>query len=141
MEAFEEAVRASRHPVCYNGNLFSAEDYERFTGRFPEIQSVMLGRGLIANPGLVRELQGEKHLSREDLQKFHSTVYNAYKRTRLGEVNTLFKMKELWAYMGQMFAEDERSVKKIRKAKSDSEYVTAVQNLFASCEMNGIYRG
>lgn len=141
MEAFAEAVRISRHPVCYNGNLFSLKDYEQFTGCFPEIQSVMLGRGLIANPGLVRELQGEKPLNPEELQKFHSTVYDAYRGTPLGEVNTLFKMKELWSYMGQMFMEGERPVRKIRKAKNDSEYVTAVQNLFTSCEMNGIYRG
>ncbi|MDY2627363.1 MAG: tRNA-dihydrouridine synthase family protein [Lachnospiraceae bacterium] len=141
MEAFAEAFQVSRHPVCYNGNLFSWEDYEQFTDQFPEIQAVMLGRGLIANPALVRELQGEKSLDKEELYRFHSAVYGAYGKTSLGEVNTLFKMKELWSYMGQLFPDGEHAVRKVRKARNDSEYVQAVQKLFTSCEMNGNYRG
>lgn len=141
MDAFAEAVQASRHPVCYNGNLFSAEDYEQFANRFPEIQAVMLGRGLIADPALVRELQGGACLDREELRRFHNAVFGAYRSTALGEVNTLFKMKELWSYMGQLFSGDERMTRKIRKAGSDSEYLSAVEKLFISSEMNGSYRG
>lgn len=141
MEAFAKALQASRHPVCYNGNLFSKEDYEQFADHFPEIQSVMLGRGLIADPALVRELQGGAGLEREELHRFHSAVFRAYRSTDLGEVNTLFKMKELWAYMGQLFTGDERMIRKIRKSGNDSEYLRAVENLFTVCEMNGGYRG
>lgn len=141
MEAFAEAVGVCRHPVCYNGNLFSGEDYKQFISSFPDIQAVMLGRGLIANPGLVRELQENSPLKQEELQRFHSAVYGAYRKTALGEMNTLFKMKELWAYMGQMFADGERPVRKIRKARNGSEYTAAVEKLFSSCEMNGKYHG
>ena len=141
MEAFAEAVQMSRHPVCYNGNLFSAKDYEQFVGKFPGIQSVMLGRGLIANPGLVREIQNGSPLNKEEMQKFHDAIYKAYRGTVLGEVNTLFKMKELWSYMGQMFAEGERAVKKIRKARNEADYIIAVQNLFTGFDMNGTYGG
>lgn len=141
MDAFARAIRISRHPVCYNGNLFSMEDYEQFTNRFPQIQAVMLGRGLIADPALVRELQGGAGLEREELRRFHSAVFGAYRSTALGEVNTLFKMKELWSYMGQLFTEDERMIRKIRKAGNTSDYLSAVENLFTVCEMNGSYRG
>ncbi|MGN0294196.1 MAG: tRNA dihydrouridine synthase, partial [Lachnospiraceae bacterium] len=126
MDAFAKAVQDSRHPVCYNGNLFSREDYEWFTGHFPEIQAVMLGRGLIADPALVRELQGGTCLEREELNRFHSAVFAAYRNTDLGEANTLFKMKELWAYMGQLFGEEERMVRKIRKAGNETDYLNAV---------------
>lgn len=141
MDAFAKVVQDSRHPVCYNGNLFSREDYEWFTGHFPEIQAVMLGRGLIADPALVRELRGGACLKREELRRFHSAVFTAYRNTDLGEVNTLFKMKELWSYMGQLFGEEERLIRKVRKAGNETDYLNAVQNLFASCEMNGSYRG
>lgn len=141
MEAFEKTAGMSCHSVCYNGNLFSCEDYEQFVKGFPQISVVMIGRGLLANPALVREMQGGCAISREELQKFHDAVYHAYEKTDLGAVNTLFKMKELWAYMGQMFSDGERYVRRIRKAKNCLEYETAVRNLFACYEPDGSYRG
>lgn len=139
MEAFEMTAGMSCHPVCYNGNLFTCADYEQFVKEFPQISAVMLGRGLIANPALVRELQGGPGINGEELQQFHDAVYRAYGNTDLGSVNTLFKMKELWAYMGQMFSDGERDVRKIRKAKNSSEYETAVRKLFAGHEPDGAY--
>lgn len=141
MDAFKTASGMSCHSVCYNGNLFSSEDLEQFVKGFPQISAVMLGRGLLADPALAREMQGGFRISREELQHFHDAVYQAYGDTDLGPVNTLFKMKELWAYMGQMFPDGERYVRKIRKAKNCPEYEAAVRNLFASCELNGYYRG
>lgn len=141
MEAFRTAAEVSNAPVCYNGNLFCCADYRQFVQEFPQISAVMLGRGLIANPALVRELQGGSKLSREELQAFHDAVYRTYLATDLGPVNTLFKMKELWSYMGQMFSEGERDVRKIRKAKNRSEYENAVRKLFTDWEPNGGYRG
>lgn len=141
MDVFEMVVRVSKHPICYNGNLFTLEDYEQFTARFPQIQAVMLGRGLIANPGLVRHIKEQRPITREELQKYHDTIYRAYNSTTLGEVNTLYRMKEIWAYMGQMFPEGERPIKKIRKAKHDAEYEIAARNLFTACDVGGAYRG
>ena len=58
---FEYAVEHSKNPLCYNGDITTVEEYERFCERFPTIEAIMIGRGLIANPGLVREIQtGEK---------------------------------------------------------------------------------
>ena len=142
MEAFEKAAVRSCHSLCYNGNLFSCRDYEQFTetfpqSRFPQIGAVMLGRGLLANPALVRQLQGGHSLKGGELKQFHDALYRAYGDTDLGAVNTLFKMKELWAYMGQMFSRGERNVRKIRKAKNSLEYEAAVEKLFADCELDG----
>lgn len=141
LDVFERIAKQSVHPVCYNGNLFCKEDFYRFQEQFPDIDAVMFGRGLVANPGLVREIKEQRALSAQELQTFQNAVYEAYGSTTLGETNTLFKMKELWAYMGQMFGDSDRLVRKIRKARNRSEYETAVRNLFASCELNGTYRG
>ncbi|MDO5411401.1 MAG: tRNA-dihydrouridine synthase family protein [Lachnospiraceae bacterium] len=140
MDAFGKAEKMSRHCVCYNGNLFSADDYRELVREFPQIQAVMLGRGLLADPGLVGEIREGCKLSKEKLQQFHEQICRAYGETSLGEINTLFKMKELWAYMGQLFGDGERCVRKIRKAKNQAEYVTAVKTLFETCEINSRYR-
>ena len=67
-----------KSPVCYNGDLFTRGLCEKFTDRFPEIDTLMMGRGLIRNPALVRELQGGKRLEKEELQAFHDDLLAAY---------------------------------------------------------------
>ena len=56
MEAFTAAFNQSKNPVCYNGDLFSAEDCKKFSAGYPGVETTMLGRGLLMNPGLVYEL-------------------------------------------------------------------------------------
>ena len=55
-DVFAQFVRDCRIPLVYNGNIFSAEDYLRIRRKFPTVQAVMVGRGLIADPALVREM-------------------------------------------------------------------------------------
>ena len=55
MDAFRYAVAESKAPVCYNGNLCTRQDIENITKEFPDLNAVMLGRGLIADPGLLTQ--------------------------------------------------------------------------------------
>ena len=67
-KAFGEAMRMSRNPVCYNGDIFTVEDFRRFRREFPEADKVMLGRGLLRNPLLAEEIRKEMEQSgRESL--------------------------------------------------------------------------
>ena len=43
----------------------------------------------------------------------------------MGEKNTLFKLKELWAYMGQNAPEAKKARKRIRKSQSMADYDSA----------------
>ena len=43
--------------------------------------------------------------------------------------------------MGQLFGEEERLIRKVRKAGNETDYLNAVHNLFVSSEMNGSYHG
>ena len=93
----------------------------------------MLGRGLIANPGLAVEITEGKtlenrHYDIERFKAFHDEVYAGYQAIQFGDRNILFKMKELWFYMQNLFPQDEKLYKKIRKAKSLSEYESIVKN-------------
>lgn len=129
-EAFEKAVSDSTHSLCYNGDLFTSEAYDRFVKAFPQVDKVMLGRGLVANPGLAGEIKDGKKMEMERLKAFHDQVLAGYEQTIPGERNVLFKMKELWAYMGRMFEGDEKQIKKIKKSQHLSDYREAVSRLF-----------
>lgn len=57
LDGFAYGLEKSRCPVCYNGNVFQTEDFLKIRTRFPEAEAMMLGRGLIANPGLAEQLR------------------------------------------------------------------------------------
>ena len=46
------------------------------------------------------------------------------------ERNALFKMKELWSYMQELFRADSRLLKKLKKSKSGQEYLETVEEIF-----------
>ena len=130
MKIFKEALILSKNPICYNGDIFTVKDYKEFTAAFPSVGTLMLGRGLITNPGLVSDISNRIKLDKEILKAFHDKIYEDYKRTLFGDRNVLFKMKEVWFYMIQMFSDNAKYAKKIRKSESLYIYDEVVSSLF-----------
>lgn len=138
MEAFSLAVRKSKNPVFYNGDLFNEGNIVQFGQDYPEISAVMLGRGLLANPALAEDahacieektMDSATHLTADRIRAFHEDVLEGYRRVIPGDKNVLFKMKELWAYLGEAFEDPAKPMKKIRKAQRMEEYLGAVESL------------
>lgn len=130
-DVFAEAVKESRNPLCYNGDICTLDDYGRMKKAFPSIERLMIGRGLLANPLFAEQIRGSA-VHPEDilrLKGFHDKLYAAY-RAELGDINVLFKMKEFWVYFGTQFPEKESSLKQIRKAGRLSVYEAAVRQVF-----------
>ena len=134
MEAFKKAEESSRHSLCYNGDIVSKDDYEKVVQRFPGTEKIMSGRGILKKPWLAEEISnGDKKDSsryKEELFEFHEELLKGYMDYMSGDRNTLYKMKELWAYLGTSFTNPERYMKKIRKSQHISEYRIWVGNLF-----------
>ena len=130
LDVFGEALKQSAHPVCYNGDIFTKEDYDTFCGRFPTVERVMLGRGVVTNPGLVREIRTGQTITTTELEEYHDRLYAGYREAMGSEKDALFKMKEVWSYLGKMFPESERELKKVRKANRPEEYQEAVRRVF-----------
>lgn len=130
-DVFRDALSLSKNPVCYNGDIFSRESYMQFAESFPEVSTIMLGRGLLKNPKLAGEIQGEAPLSFEEFEHFYQALYSMYRTEMSGDKHMLFKMKEHWYYMDGLFVNAEKFSKKIRRAQRRSDYEAAVQALFA----------
>ena len=129
LENFSEAVAKSVHSLCYNGDINSVSDYQKIVEMFPTVNKVMLGRGLLANPGLVNEIKGSEAITTSVLKGFHSKLFEGYKESIGDERNTLFKMKELWVFMRGFFKDCDRELQNIRKADNYMEYEIAVRAL------------
>lgn len=128
-EMFAYAAAHSCIPLVYNGDIISLDSYERICREFPDIHAVMLGRGILKNPGLIGELQGRPPVSRDTLLAFHDRLLTDYQQEMSGDRNVLFKMKELWSYLGSSFPNAEYTLKKIRKSSRLEEYTAAVAEL------------
>lgn len=135
MEAFRAALAGSKNNVCYNGDIFTTDDFKRFSDRFPGVGTVMLGRGLLMNPGLVQELLFGTKPDKNLLCGFHEKIYEGYKGVLFGEKNVLFKMKELWSYMILIFSDNAKHMKRIRKSQSLRDYDEAVLRLFRESDI------
>lgn len=135
MEIYKAAEAQSNHPLCYNGDLFTEGHYKRFMEQFPDTGAVMLGRGMLVNPALVRQIQGQGALTKEELQQFHDRLCSKYEEVMSGDNAVLFKMKELWFFMGNLFPDNKKYLKKIKKSQHLAEYRQAAESLFRYFEM------
>ena len=159
LDVFGELLAMSKHPVCYNGNLFTVRDYEQFRARFPQVERVMIGRGVLADPGLMRRLKSLEHAQKtgedasrkendmeqpgseiyrtgkQELRAFHDTIFRQYREIFDEDKNAIFHMKELWSYLMHSFEGSESYAKKIRKTSSLNEYRCEVGNLFRACDL------
>jgi len=148
LNIFQESLPMSKNPVGYNGDIFSTEDFNVFHSRFPEVSTVMLGRGILKNPNLSGDIRSSLQFGSNEktalsdadrmqqkikLKKFHDQIYNEYKQVLSGDKNVLYKMKELWSYLIESFEDSTRYAKKIKKAERCFEYDEAVSGLFREC--------
>lgn len=138
MEAFAEAASRLTCPLCYNGDITSPASLMRLRERFPNLETVMLGRGILQNPALLSQIKSPTSCDAElsTLRAFHDTLLSRYREIMSGDTNTLYKMKDLWTFLGRSFSDADRHLKKIKKADSISDYKIAVGNLFRECKFH-----
>lgn len=127
-EAYGKTLEAAPFPVAYNGNIFSAADMDGLLAAYPQTRHVMLGRGVLMNPALPRELRGGASLTMPELKRFHDELYAAYVAEMGG--NAVFRMKEWWSYAKHSFADPAAVWRLIRKVKKTGDYEVAVARVF-----------
>lgn len=149
MEAFSYAAEHSSHRLCYNGDLYMPSDVKNIAALFPKTDCVMIGRGMLKNPFLIElcdtDLKGTElveHTEAVDMQQykkrlyaFHQEILEGYMQIMSGDRNTLFRMKELWTYLGKSFTNPEKYLKKIKKAERIVVYQSVVDALFDEQEL------
>ena len=133
MDAFALALAESRAPVCYNGDLWAPEDVDAIKDRFPALDAVMLGRGAVANPGMIGYLKTGNRITLDHLRDFHEALYAEYRVVMPGFKPTVFRMREYWAFWENLFDAPYYHLKRIRKATDFADYEQAVRDLFAEC--------
>ena len=127
MEVFLYAFENSKAPICYNGDILSLDQI----GTLPAVNAVMIGRGLIADPGM---LCG-KSTDINTLEAFYSAMLDAYIQAFGSARNAMFRLKEHWRYLLTRFNGSEKLGKQLRKTTDLEEYKAITQQIFAQCQL------
>lgn len=132
MDIFRYSMVHSKNPLCYNGDLFSKKKVIEFMNNFPQQENLMIGRGILKNPALITLLL-DNGLDKDDvserIKNFHSQLLSDYTEAFSGDRPVLFKMKEIWFYLGDLYEDSEKLLKKIKKSQTIAEYKTIASTL------------
>ena len=126
MDSFSHAVNNSKNPLCFNGNLCSTEQIKAFAATFPAVPAVMLGRGLIGDPGML----SDGGTTAQKLELFHDELLDTYSVVFGNSRNAMFRMKENWHYLICRFDGGEKQYKQLRKTTDLNQYIAITREIF-----------
>ena len=125
MKMFDYAVKNSHNPLCYNGDILTLSQAEALQEKYPEIQSVMIGRGLIADPGM---LSGDT--DKAALEGFMNELMAVYEVEFGGSRNAIFRLKENWGFLHSRFEGCDKLWKRLRKTTDAAEFKSISAEIF-----------
>ena len=123
---FDYAVENSKIPLCYNGNLCTPTQIREFVKNYPQVDSVMIGRGLIGDPGMLTP----GGTTAAALEAFFDELLEAYTRDFGGARNAMFRLKENWFYLLRRFEGSEKLGKQLRKTTDVNVYKSITSEIF-----------
>lgn len=126
MEMFRYAAAHSKNPLSYNGDLTCIADIRRIESEFPALSSIMIGRGLVADPGMLSDTP----TTAAQLEAFMDALLESYIDAFGGSRNAMFRLKENWHMMITRFQGHEKLWKQLRKTTDLAEYRAITKEIF-----------
>ncbi len=117
LEQFDYAVANSKNPLCYNGDILTLSQAEALSQKYPQVESIMIGRGLIADPGM---LSGGT--TTQALEGFFNELLAVYEVEFGGSRNAIFRLKENWGFLHTRFEGCDKLWKRLRKTTDPAEF-------------------
>ncbi len=127
MDSFDFAIANSKAPLCYNGDLTSLAQITALQTKYPGLPAVMLGRGLVGDPGMLCGGTTGK-----TLEAYMNALTEEYLRSFGSERNTMFRLKEHWNLLAPRFSPSEKLTKRLRKTTDLQEYKAITAEIYRS---------
>jgi tRNA-dihydrouridine synthase B len=138
---FAEVGPFIKHPLVYNGDIFSETNFQQLKAIFPDQHCWMIGRGLLMDPSLALRLNGielDQKVRKQKLKEFHDRLMEEYSERLQGSGHLLMKMTQFWSYFCQSFENQHKAMKLVKKAGSLIKYNAAVVEIFRSFSDQGL---
>ena len=131
-EWFRYAWDNSSNPLCYNGNLCTPEQISDVRQRYPGLESIMLGRALIGDPGMFTP----GGTTAATLQAFHDELMEEYIAAFGSARNAMFRLKENWHFLALRFDGSEKLWKRLRKTTDIAEFRSITAEIFQTLPLS-----
>lgn len=138
--AFARALPACTMPVCYNGDLTTVEQLKELETEYPDLPAAMVGRGVVADPALLRKAMGGPAATKQELAAFLDELYRAYTEAFGSAPCAISRMKAVWFYVFRMFDGADRLEKQLKKLREPWEYEVTVGQIFAQLPLRDVPR-
>lgn len=137
--AFAKAAAAAVMPVAYNGDIFSKDDSLHFCKSNPGITTLMIGRGLLADPFLPADIKGLTVTADRQayIRKFLDELYFATRRHSGDRLTSLGILKEYWQYVSGSFDRPHEVFRILKRVNDFGEYEDAVKRVFEEFKWAG----
>lgn len=121
MEAFSYVYHNSVNPVSYNGDINTIGDYNSLIEEYPNLSSIMVGRGVLIDPFLPetiktgQEPEKDERISRtlNYLRDFESRVKECYYKESIANN----RVKSIMIYLTSWYSHDTEVINRIKRAK------------------------
>ena len=128
MDMFTYAAANRTNPLCYNGDILNKTQAEEIAARYPGMEAVMIGRGLVADPGM---LCGGT--DKPALEGFLRELLEVYEVEFGGSRNAMFRMKENWGFLHSRFEGSDKLWKQLRKTTDVAEFKRISAEILHTC--------
>ena len=130
-----DALKGAGIGVVYNGDIKTPEDYERITHDYPDLDGVMIGRGLLSDPSLARRIKGGKCVDAEEYLNYMEALLNGYADQLGNDRHVLAKMKDLWNLAKPAFSGNEKGFKEMSKADTLESYRVCMRQFIRNSKL------
>lgn len=126
VDRFATVLPLIKHPVIYNGDIFTLADYQRIITRFPSVAGCMIGRGVLANPFLAEMLSGQTLPSPTEQQRrfihFIDVLMDELKKESRSSHFLFSRMKDYWGFFAYLFNDTEIVYKQMVRITDEAEF-------------------
>lgn len=126
MDAFRYAYENAKAPLCYNGDVCCLADIDAIQRQFPRLKHIMIGRGLVGDPGMLTE----NGTTAQQLEAFHRSLTEEYIAAFGSARNAMFRLKENWHHLICRFEGGEKLYKRLRKTTDIDEFTSITTEIF-----------
>ena len=124
LRSFRYALANTNHSLCYNGDISSLEDIRWIETHFPAVSKVMIGRGLVTDPGMLIGTTDRKILS-----AFHEELFDTYCSIFGNKQNAMCRMKEIWSMMIHLFGNAHQQEKRLKRTNDYETFRSVAQEV------------
>lgn len=134
LDILDETTAEIKHPLVFSGDVRDRSSFLQFSGRYPQIDDWMIGRGILTNPALAeiilgKEGAGDLEILRSRQLYFHQELYCAIKAKFQRSQPILNKMKDYWSYFSRWFIDSEALFQKLAHCNNLDDFMDAAKRI------------